>query len=587
MKKILSLSIYMPMKLFLCLVVFSLIVFSDFTSYASDNLNKQNYSMYGHCVRSYINKTDNGFELIDTGQNPIIIKNLNNDLTVVSEKKLFVKNYLIGGFFSGKDFNFIVTGTTNAEKDDTKEVVTVTKYTKDWEEISHTGISDCYTVNPFLYGSLRMTEFDKFLYIRTCHLRYDGHQSNMNFSINKETMELVDKDGKPSSDSFGYAAHSFNQFIDADEDSVYAIDHSDGYPRGIQFNTFYEKIPELTPEERKDFYKKVLKNMGYIASDEFCESIPAYEPPEFNGKFFPGKSLLLYHFAGTIGSNYTNASIGGFELGKNNVIVAGNSIDQENPSNKQYNIFVITVSKDRKNLNFKWLTDLTTSVSTPVMTKINDNAFFIMWREGTEGNLIKSVIIDENGTEISPVTEFNAMLSDCKPLLVNNKIYWFVTSNDTEYIYIADVSDYSNIKLSVKENYDHSGNKGGFYDGDIIKVSFDGGSNIDPVEAFIKKNSQDKITVMVPLKYMCDKFSNSENVNVLWNAEEKKATVSIDDNTMNITAMSGNFYMGAGMYSCMPPEIKNGTLYVDCDCVEQFFKKNSYIDFVNRKLIYN
>jgi len=65
-----------------------LFVFSVSAIYGSPS-GSQNYDgNWSACIKSYINKTNDGFELVDVGDKDISIKKLNNDLKFISEKKL-------------------------------------------------------------------------------------------------------------------------------------------------------------------------------------------------------------------------------------------------------------------------------------------------------------------------------------------------------------------------------------------------------------------------------------------------------------------------------------------------------------------
>jgi len=307
-----------------------------------------------------------------------------------------------------------------------------------------------------------MVENGDFLYIRTCHEMYESddglnHQANMSFSINKKSMELVDKACLVG--GFAYTSHSFNQFIDIYNDKIFTLDHGDAYPRGLVFRAYpegrdYYNDPSIIYSSHEKGRYMLYKDTGDLPATSDINNV-------------------VYKFAGETGENFTGVKVGGFEHGKENFVIAGSSIDQNKPDDRQYNIFIITTSMKSENAtpNFKWLTNTNTNVSTPVMTKINDNAFLVMWTEGEEKTSTKCVIIDEKGNKISPIKDINAMLSDCKPLYNNNKVYWFVTEpNNTQYLYESkyndffytlDVSNYNDIKLSVKENfsYDEKENK--------------------------------------------------------------------------------------------------------------------------------
>ncbi|MBE6855215.1 MAG: hypothetical protein E7501_06185, partial [Ruminococcus sp.] len=94
--------------------------------------------------------------------------------TVTMKKNIIIPLELpiFGGFYAGETYNYIVTGQTNPNEDDTLPVFAVTKYDKDFNALGHAYLSSCNTTIPFDAGSLRMDEANGTLYIHTCHEMY-------------------------------------------------------------------------------------------------------------------------------------------------------------------------------------------------------------------------------------------------------------------------------------------------------------------------------------------------------------------------------------------------------------------------------
>ena len=125
---------------------------------------------------------------------------------------------------------FLITGQTNKEQSADVEVVRITKYDKDWNRISSTGLYDCNTTVPFDAGSCRMDMLEKYLMIRTSHEMYasdDGynHQANMTIQVDTDTMTITDSYYGVMNTGWGYASHSFNQFIKMEGNNIIAVDH--------------------------------------------------------------------------------------------------------------------------------------------------------------------------------------------------------------------------------------------------------------------------------------------------------------------------------------------------------------------------
>ena len=104
-----------------------------------------------------------------------------------------------GGYFAGSQFNFVVTGQSNDNDSDSIVVMRVTKYSKNWNYLGNVEYSGINTYDPFSGGSLRMTEMNGDLWIRTCHEMYktsDGyhHQANMTFRIRESDLSKIDSE---------------------------------------------------------------------------------------------------------------------------------------------------------------------------------------------------------------------------------------------------------------------------------------------------------------------------------------------------------------------------------------------------------
>lgn len=313
-----------------------------------------------------------------------------------------------GGFFSGADANYVVTGQSNINEDNSLKVVRVTKFTKDWQYVANCEISDINTYVPFDAGSLRMIELDGQLWIRTAHTMYDigdglHHQANMTLVIDESTMTLADQDtGISFSDSkYGYASHSFNQFIQTANGKVYTVDHGDAYPRGI-----------------------MLKQID-------------------------GSLQVVHAIAGETGDNYTGVTVGGFEINASGTksLIAMSVESATNDSSHRHPVIIAVNGSDPATATVKEtvIQDYPASVSTtatnPQLIKINDNRFLMVWGEHPIDTRIATSIryafLDASGNRIGDIRSANAMLSDCQPIVANGKIVWYASSNSTNPAFYA------------------------------------------------------------------------------------------------------------------------------------------------------
>ncbi len=274
----------------------------------------------------------------------------------------------------------------------------VVRYTKEWERLDSVSLYGANTVEPFYAGSLRMVQGGDLLYIHTCHKMYtsakDGknHQANLHFSVHIPTMTARHADYLVSA-YVGYASHSFNQFVLTDEaGQVHYLDHGDAYPRAVSMD-------------------------GYPVLD----------------------------IQGSIGANDTGVSIGGFAYSDANYLICGNSVDQSsaetyNPFAKR-NIFVAACSRNTHESKIRWITDYTDSndaeISTPQLVKMASDRFLLLW---TEDEDLKYVFLDGDGNRISEIYEQqNSSLSDCQPILYQDKALWYVSSEEGLYFYEIDM----------------------------------------------------------------------------------------------------------------------------------------------------
>lgn len=203
---------------------------------ATDNASDNHYNTWSSVTNSYlVQNSDGTLTRLENTSSGIVVENYSADgKKLISQRTISKELNLFGGFYSGKDCNYLVFGQNNTSESNSKEVVRVVKYTKSWSKVNSCSISGVNTTKPFSAGSLRMEEAGGKLYVYTCHEMYadsDGinHQANMLFTIDESSMSLTDSMYDVSNLTDGYVSHSFNQFIKADESGkyIYRVDHSE------------------------------------------------------------------------------------------------------------------------------------------------------------------------------------------------------------------------------------------------------------------------------------------------------------------------------------------------------------------------
>ena len=375
-----------------------------------------NYSRSASPIGSYLVDIGNGNMMrvqSDYDSSNIYVEYYDSQYNITGVRQLAPELPIYGGFYSGSDAYYIVTGQKNEEESDTVECYRITKYDKNWNRIGSAGLYDCNTFLPFRAGCVRMTEADGYLFVRTSHQMYlssDGlrHQANVTIQFDENKLVITDSYTDVMNSKYGYVSHSFNQFIKTEGNHLVAVDHGDAYPRSI-----------VLTEYQTDFTNgQFISNMNYWKN--------------------PCKSTDLFEFTGEIGDNATGASVGGFEVTDSAYLVAANSINQEDTSDDRSrhdyrNVCIVGKSKRDGHTFVNWLTNLEgdLSATTPYLVKINDNKYLVMWSyQKRSVGAIDYTYIDADGSQISPVYTMNGMLSDCEPVYINDTVVWYTSDSD-------------------------------------------------------------------------------------------------------------------------------------------------------------
>ena len=385
---------------------------------ATDNASDNHYNTWSSVTNSYlVQNSDGTITRLENTSIGIAVENYSVDgKKLISRRTISKELNIFGGFYSGKDYNYLVFGQNNTAESDSKEVVRVVKYTKSWSKVNSCSISGVNTTKPFSAGSLRMEEAGGKLYVYTCHEMYadsDGinHQANMLFTIDESSMSLTDSMYDVSNLTDGYVSHSFNQFIKADESGkyIYRVDHSES--SNYTMNGSYLSVNGITLTKYKAEGKSTAVSV----------SIPV--------KFDINKS------------NYTGASIGGFELGSGNCLIA--YAKDVSSSCKTRNVYISVTDELFNGTQNIALTNYGTSSKvtcrTPQLIKINDNLFLVMWEEynsSTGKTATKTMTVDSNGKTVTKAISHSFGLSDCQPVVCSDgMVKWYVTNNSAPTLY--------------------------------------------------------------------------------------------------------------------------------------------------------
>lgn len=341
-------------------------------------------------------------------------------LTLLESRTVPKELETFGGFFAGKTYNYMVFGQSNTEENDRKEVIRVVKYDKDFQRLDSVSITggECFTIEPFDAGSLRMAENGNELAIHTSRKRYtteDGlnHQSQLTIRLDTASMRVKNAMSRFQEN---HVSHSFNQFALYDGGRLVLVDHGDAYPRSVVLNR--------------------ASGSSYTATD-------------------------LLKIPGAIGANCTGVTVGGFEASGSSYLAAINTIDHSKVTaydsysmtgldRDERDIVLLACAKSGSRTQQVRLTDYTGHGrlgSTPYLVKLSDDRFLVLWEEFAYGERtaptdqgVRYVEVDGSG---NPLTEVQAaqnarLSSDCQPVLVDGAVTWYVNVKAGRMFYQID-----------------------------------------------------------------------------------------------------------------------------------------------------
>lgn len=382
---------------------------------AKNNGVSSYFSRWGSTITSYLlNNNDKTISVIEAND-VVTVETYDEQYNLIAKKSIEYELPLFDGFYSGEKYNYIAFGQANREENDNKEVIRIVRYDKSFKRIDSVSIKggESYTVVPFDAACGRMAEHGNTLVFHTSRTRYtteDGsnHQSQLTIIVNTSTMTVTNDMGRFQSN---HVSHSFDQYVLFDDNTHVLIDHGDAYPRSIV----------LSKEKGTD----------YSEAD-------------------------LFEIPGKIGANCTGVSIGGFEKSSANYIVAMNTIDHSMVSEyTSYNMIglemdqrdIILCTLPKNNIDTTSVKQITLGkyvgsdkiASIPKLVKISDEKLMVMWQEYDTNNVrgdLKYVFIDKDGNATSKIQTINNFaLSQCKPIIVKNKIVWYGNENGIRTFY--------------------------------------------------------------------------------------------------------------------------------------------------------
>lgn len=391
-------------------------------SYDGTNIGKYDYSyFYANTIKSYLTNVGNGQTMRVQGgikDEGILVEYYDSSYNIVKRKIIKTELPVFGAFYASANNYFIITGQNNPKADDSVEVYRVTKFDKSWNKLGSDSLYGANTTIPFDAGSARIAECGDYIIIRTCHEMYSGHQANVTIQFCKSTAKITDSFTGVLNSSYGYISHSFNQFVQVENNKLVALDHGDYYPRSVVLQE----------------YNTNLTTGKFVSQTSNTDVIT-----------FPYYSNY----------NYTGATLGGFEISDSSYLVAGSIVnDLTNPKQGPWNIFVSSVSRADHSVTMNKITnyDAGTYVSNPHFVKISSNNYLLMW---ADDNGIKYTKINRYGNKVGTTYSMAGNLSDCVPVVINNKLVWYTWDNGKIVFYNINLNNLADTS-SVTKNFGHN-----------------------------------------------------------------------------------------------------------------------------------
>ncbi len=393
----------------------------------------QNYDRWSEGHFSHIVENNTGYSRIEAVDDGVMtIEYYDKQFKYLSTKTVPVELKQYVDFYEGAKHYYLMFSQDNPSQSASVETFRIVQYDKDWNRLKSISLKDNNTIGMKTLRSADFAEFGGNLLIHTNHTMYkssDGlnHQANLRFTINIESMKLVNQSSKVSNNKTGYVSHSFNQLIDVSSDGyIVTADHGDAFPRSIVM--FNWKNPNLTT---------------------------------------PNPSVAeVFSIKGSNGDNDTGVKIGGLEVSSTSVLLAGTSVTQNNNfgNNADHNVFVTSTPRDNFNTKastINWITKYdgkSIAASNPYLLEVKKDIFILLWNELTESTssyfgddddkdldiatALCWTTINEKGEQEGGIYQVeNAYISSVHPILnSDSNVIWYATNRSVPVFYTLNVN---------------------------------------------------------------------------------------------------------------------------------------------------
>ena len=431
-----------PISLLLCILLLSCLFVPAFAAEGgpaeTTNYAGQNYDRWAVPVNSYLfENPSGGLSRVEYADGQVIVEHYDETFNYSSGETLAMELPIWGGFFAGQKYNYLVEGQNNEEQDDTREVIRVIQYDKEWKRIGSTGLYGANTVHPFDAGSIRFAEYADDLYIRTCHEMYaaaDGynHQASVTIAVKQSELKVTDSWYEVMNVGYGYVSHSFNQFVIVDgEQNIVCVDHGDANPRSTVLIRYPVKAGNGV------FSADYNHQVKFVNVQEY----PGYRGDNTTGGTLGGltgtsKGYLVAHTSDGVGGGGTQLPYLSF-VDKDSLAVTTRALPYQDaacppmlvPTGEDQGYVLWNRQNDSVNTGMTYYT-IDRSGNwieyTPDPEHVDDALYYVTYQA--------------DGSFGSVQTAASAPLSDCQPIVYRGNVVWYVTEKSVPTFYVLSES---------------------------------------------------------------------------------------------------------------------------------------------------
>ena len=311
----------------------------------------------------------------------ITVETFAADGSLLSTKTLELELSMFGTFFDSGNHFYIVFWQLNQEQNDSKEVIRVVQYDRNWNRLGSVSVygGEAYTTYPFRSTVSRMAVSGdgKTVTLYTARNRYDTHQSNLTIIMETKPFRIQTLMGEEF--PANHVSHTFGQFVQYDGNTIVTVDHGDAYPRSFALRKGVQR----------------------------------------------GNVATLLAISGDTGQNVTHAIGSGFEVSNDGYLFLGCSAPQKDfwtESNTPWNVFLTYTDKNLNETTLTWLTDSEVTINTARLVKLDGNTFVAMWAEADGVHWLK---LDGKGNAVGKEQVMTgAIMPPTDPVVIDGDICW-------------------------------------------------------------------------------------------------------------------------------------------------------------------